>query len=240
MVFFFTAALCLLLSAPGLKVSPRAVGLAAVLGGLDALVVSTPVGHWDWFNPGLNYNWAGKVFSVLLSGAVLYGLRWVSPAEVGLRWPMPGSRWVVGLVILGFGLFQLVNGYSIRHHHPRPTLEALLYELTMPGLAEELFSRGVLLGLLSRVFPRTLPLFGARTSWGGVVSVVLFVLGHVFNFAGPLALRPSIHFSPEMVVGITAFGTLFLWVRERSGSVWAAIAAHNVGNFCLFMGRWLL
>lgn len=207
--------------------------------GLDALVVSTPAGHWEWFNPGLHYNWAGKAFSLLLTGLVIYGWRWVSPAEVGLRWPAPGSRWLVGLVIVAFGLFQLANGYSIRHHHPRPTLEALCYELTMPGLAEELFSRGVLLGLLSRAFPRSLPLLGARTSWGGVASVLLFVLGHIFNFAGPLAIQPSVHFSPEMVVGIGLWGTLFLWVRERTGSVWAAVLAHNVGNFFLYLGRWL-
>ncbi|RZK22583.1 MAG: CPBP family intramembrane metalloprotease [Hymenobacter sp.] len=110
----------------------------------------------------------------------------------------------------------------------------------MLGVAEELFSCGLLLGALGRAFPRTLPLLGARTSWGGVVSVLLFVLGHVFTFAGPLALRPSVHFSPEMVLGHTLFSTLFLWVRERSGSVWAAMGAHNVGNFCLYLGRWMV
>ena len=98
----------------------------------------------------------------------------------------------------------------------------------------------MLLGLLNRTFPRSLSLLGARTSWGGVVSVLLFVLGHIFNFAGPLALRPSVHFSPEMVVSIGLRGTLFLWVRERMGSVWAAVVAHNVGNFFLYLGRWLL
>lgn len=240
MVILFSAALCLLLCAPGLKANPRAVGLAALLSGMDTLLVVLPFLHWDWFMPGLHYNWAGKLFSLLLSGALVYWLRWVSPAEVGLRPPAPNSRQLVGLVILGFGLFQLLNGYSVRHHHPRPTTEALLYELTMPGLAEELFSRGILLGVLGRVFPRNLPLLGARTSWGGVVSVMLFVLGHVFNFAGPLALRPSVHFSPEMVIGIGVWGTLFLWVRERTGSVWAAVLTHNVGNFCLYVGRWLL
>ena len=240
MVILFSAGLCLLLCAPGLKTNPRVVYLAALLSGLDTLLVVLPLSHWDWFAPGLQYNWPGKLFSLLFSVAVIYWLRWVSPSEAGLQPPVPNSRWLAGLVIVGLGLFQLLNGYSVRHHHPRPTTEALLYELTMPGLAEELFSRGILLGVLSRVFPRTLPLLGARTSWGGVVSVVLFVLSHVFNFAGPLALLPSVHFSVEKVLGHLLWGTLFLWVRERTGSVWMAMAAHNVGNFCLYVGRWLL
>jgi len=240
MLVLFSAAMCLLLCAPGLKTAPRVVGLAALLCGLDTLVVTLPSWHWDWFNPGLGYNWAGKLFSLLLSAAVIYGLRWVSPAEVGLRPPAVHSWRVAGLVLAGFGLFQLVNGYSVRHHHPRPSPEALLYELTMPGLAEELFSRGILPGLLHRVFPRTLPFLGTRTSWGGVVSVVLFVLGHVFSFTGPLALLPKVHFTFELVTGIGLWGTLFLWARERTGSVWAAVAAHNLGNFCLYLGRWML
>ena len=164
MLILFEAAICLLLCAPGLRAAPRALGLAALLCGLDTLLVVIPSWRWTYFNPGLDFNWAGKVFSLVLSALVIYGLRWVSPAEVGFRRPVPGSWRVAGAVVLAFGLFQFINGYLARHHHSRPTLEGLLYELTMPGLAEEIFSRGVLLGLLSRGFRRTLPLLGARTS----------------------------------------------------------------------------
>ncbi|RZK14260.1 MAG: hypothetical protein EOO56_25325, partial [Hymenobacter sp.] len=133
MGLFFESFLCLLLCLRGLKTAPRAVGLAALLCGLNTGLVILPFLHWEWFNPGLHYNWAGKLFSTLLIGAVIYWWRWVSPAEAGLRPPTLDSRWVVGLVVLGFGVFQLANGYSVRHQHPRPTTEALLYELTMPG-----------------------------------------------------------------------------------------------------------
>ena len=71
------------------------------------------------------------------------------------------------------------------------------------------------------------------------MSVVLFVLSHVFSFAGPLALLPRVHFSLEQVVGVGLWGTMYLWVRERTGSVWAAVVAHNLSNFCLYLGLWL-
>ena len=145
----------------------------------------------------------------------------------------------MGLVVLGMGMAQLASGYAIRHQFPRPGGEALLYQSLMPGLAEELFFRGVLLGLLNRVFPRTIPFLGTRTSWGGVVGVVLFVLGHCLSFTHPLMLIPTAHFSLGRVADKFLFGTLFLWVRERSGSCWAAIATHNLANVCLVLGQML-
>ena len=109
----------------------------------------------------------------------------------------------------------------------------------MPGLAEELFERGVLLGLLNHVFPRNIPFFGTRTSWSGLAGIVLFVLGHGFYFAYPNTFWPAAHFPPGLIADKLLFGTLFLWVRERSGSCWAAVATHNLTNFSLVLGQLL-
>lgn len=142
-------------------------------------------------------------------------------------------------MLLGIVLLQLTIGYANRHHLPRPGIEALLYQATMPGLAEELFDRGVLLGLLSQVFPRTIPFLGTRTSWGGVVGIILFILAHCLSFTQPQMLLPVTHFSWDEVTNKLLFGGLFLWVRERSGSVWMAVAAHNLANTCLVLGHLL-
>lgn len=235
MLFLFWVFISLLLFAPGLKKAPRLVLLAAVLYGLNDLVVVSPT--WWTKQFGLHYNWLGKLLAILLSLGVVYWLRWVSPSESGLRRPRPGSWRVVGLVALAAALLQLLGGYLMRHHGRPPGAEALWYQLTMPGLAEELFGRGVLLGLLARVFPRTIPFFGTRTSWGGLAGVMLFVLGHGFSFAHPGTLLPVADFPLGRVIDKMLFGTLFLWVRERSGSCWAAVATHNLTNFSLFLGQ---
>lgn len=235
----FWGALCLLLCAPGLKTRPRVVLLAASLCGVYELLLRLPFWWWDKLGFGLQFNWLGKVLDILLVGLVIYGLRWVSPPAAGLRPPGPGSGRAVGLVLVGIALMQLATGYTIRHQLPRPGIETLLYQATMPGLAEELFSRGVLLGLLSQVFPRTIPFLGTRTSWGGVVGVVLFILAHGLSFTQPFALLPITHFSLGLVADKLLFGGLFLWVRERNGSVWAAVAAHNLANTGLTLGHLL-
>lgn len=234
MLMLLWGLLCLLLCASKLKASPRLIGLVALLYGLNELAVMLPT-WWHPLNFGLQMNWTGKLLSILLSVLVIYGWRLVSPQEVGLVRPLTGSWRIVVPVVLVLALAQFTDGFFARHQHALPTWEVHLYELTMPGIAEELFFRGILLGLLSRVFPRTIPFFGTRTSWGGLAGIILFVLGHCLSFTGPLMLLPHTHFSLGLVV-IGIYGTLFLWVRERSGSCWAAVAGHNLTNVCLYMG----
>jgi predicted Abi (CAAX) family protease len=236
MLVFFWGFLCLVLCAPGLKTAPRLVWLAALLVGLDELAVVLPVWWWHLLNFDLQMNWTGKLFCILLSVFVIYGWRVVSPEQVGLVRPVVGSWRIVLPVVLVFAFINFTVGFSNRHYHAPPTWEAHLYELTMPGIAEELFLRGVFLGLLSGVFPRTIPLFGTRTSWGGLAGLVVFVLWHCLSFKGPLTFLPHAHFSLERVLDVGVYGLLFLWVRERNGSCWAAMAAHNLTNVALYVG----
>lgn len=240
MAGLFWGILCLVLCAPKLRTAPRLIGLVALAYALNESATLLPV-WWPalWF--GLQHNWLGKAVSVAVSLLVVYGFQWVSPAEVGLARPAPGSLRMVGPVVLVFAGLQLWDEFAHRHLHTPPGLETYLYQLTMPGIAEELFFRGTLLGLLSRVFPRTIPFFGTRTSWGGVAGLILFILGHGLSFpASPLALLPRAHFSVGLVLDTLLFGTQFLWVRERTGSCWAAIATHNLMNTCLTLGHSLL
>lgn len=230
--------LCLLLCARGLTSAPRLIAAAALACGMRASAVLLPL-------------WLGKGLSVLLSLFIIYGLHWVTPPEAGLQRVVPKSSKVVALVVVlvAAGLFidAVVSRYSFRVL----TGSEKLYYALMPGLEEELFYRGVLLGILSRAFPRVVPLPGTYTSWGGVVGVVLFILGHGLKFPVRLFelghgtelwqymgawLSPA-HFPLHTVVYHLAMGTLFLWVRERTNSCWAAVGTHCLLNSCLVAGH---
>lgn len=63
--------------------------------------------------------------------------------------------------------------------------ELYAYEATMPGLAEELALRGVLLGLLNLALARRFRLFGAAFGWGVVLQAVPFAALHATG--GPVA-----------------------------------------------------
>ena len=89
MLFFFWTLASLLLFAPGLKTAPRLMLLAAALYGLTDLAVMSPI--WWTTQGSLQYNWLGKLLVILLSLGLVYGLRWVSPRESGLRRPQADS-----------------------------------------------------------------------------------------------------------------------------------------------------
>jgi membrane protease YdiL (CAAX protease family) len=204
-------------------------------------------------------SWLSKGLSLLWSVPVLVGLRWLTPLEAGLRAPQPGSLLPVGLVVVVVAVGLLANAYATGHE-ALTWLPEQIYVATLPGLVEEVFYRGVLLGLLNRAFLRTIPLPGTRTSWGGVVGILLFILGHALKFPAFLpsivyqfahgTIEPGFELWPYInawlfptafslgdLLYFTAMGTLFLWVRERTGSCWAAAGAHCLMNSCLVIGK---
>jgi membrane protease YdiL (CAAX protease family) len=258
----FWAVLCLGLCAARLTTAPRLVGRAALACALHQLVlVLPPWSSWAYWlglelspaiaNPTYHpVAWGAKALGLLVTGLLVYGFKWVTPAETGLRPLQPGTSRVVLPVVGVVAAVLLVDAYLSRHAFPVLWWHEQLYVTTLPGLEEELFYRGALLGMLGRVFPRTVPLLGTRTSWGGLVGVVLFMLGHNFKFVNtwllPDAARLVLQgygwllikqfFSSAMLFQL-ALGTLFLWVRERTGSVWAAAAAHCLMNGVLAVGH---
>lgn len=81
-----------------------------------------------------------------------------------------------------------------------------------------------------------MPWFGTRTSWGGLVGVLLFGLAHV----AVLPVQggyPTLAFEPGRLLQTLVLGGLLLWVRERTQSVWPAVATHCLLNACLVLGH---
>ncbi|WP_162303586.1 CPBP family intramembrane glutamic endopeptidase [Hymenobacter sediminis] len=182
---------------------------------------------------------------------LIYGLHWTTPTEAGLQRMLPKSGRVVVPVVLLVAAGLFIDAVVSRYGFRLLTTGEKLYYVLMPGLEEELFYRGVLLGILSRVFPKVVPLPGTYTSWGGVVGVALFILGHGLKFPVRLfelghgmelwqyvgAWVSPTHFPLHTVVYHFAMGSLLLWVRERTNSCWVAVGAHCLLNSCLVVGH---
>lgn len=259
---FFWSLLCLGLCSAQLASAPRLVGRAALACGLHQVILVLPPwtywATWLGLSPSITPSnpifhpvaWGSQMMGLLLIIWLIYGLKWVTPTESGLCRPWPGTTGRVVLVVLASATALFVDAYLSRHAFTSLWWHERLYFATLPGLVEELFYRGVLVGLLSRAFPHTVPLPGAYTSWGGLVGVLLFALGHHFKFGSNWLLSDvgraflqgygwlliKQFFSAALFFQLL-FGTLFLWVRERTGSVWAAVAAHCLLNGVLVLGH---
>jgi membrane protease YdiL (CAAX protease family) len=96
----------------------------------------------------------------------------------------------------------------------------------MPGPAEELVYRGVLLGVLDDALGRPLRVLEVRWGFGALLTTWAFFLGH--TLAIDSAWRLTLDWGPALDFAL--FGVAMCWLRYRFDSCWPSAVAHNVGN----------
>lgn len=199
-----------------------ALGLIA----LDDLAVTLPY----WAGPlnfvGGAWNWDGKLYSLVWALAfVAFGPLTRQEAGLTLR-QRPGSLRpaLLALVVLTAASF----GLGLAFGGGWPDAETVAFQFTMPGLAEEIVFRGVLIGLLHRAFTGD----GLPARWGPtLVTAVAFGAVHGLSVQEGVTSFEWLYFSYTFV-GALAYG----WLRERTGSVAFPVAAHALGNTVALVG----
>lgn len=190
-------------------------------------VLTRGYGHVPLLFGSSSWNWEGKALAVLLS-LVVASLPVIGWRRTGLtlkqdRRGLPGALMLSGLLaalFLGLALYFPGQGFD---------LGSLAFQLTMPGLDEEIFYRGVLLLMLNEAFGKPVRILGAWMGWGAVLSSLAFGLTHALGYAdGGFTFEPLL----MATTGISAL--LLVWLREKTGSVLLPILVHNYGN-AIFM-----
>jgi membrane protease YdiL (CAAX protease family) len=207
----------------GTRVAWRWLGAAALLVLVNDALLTRCYGLVPDLVPGLAWNWQGKLgaLAATLAIAALPAFGWRA-SGITLR-QAGGSVLPCALVALVYA--ALFFGLALAFPGDAPTPEALAFQLTMPGLEEEAFYRGLLLLALDRAFPARMRWLGVDWGWGAIVSSALFGLAHAFGFG-----KAGFSFEP-MVFALTAVPSLLaVWLRLRSGSIAWPVAVHNFGN----------
>lgn len=172
---------------------------------------------------GGSWNWQGKLLALAVTLAIA-----ASPAfgwrRAGLTLTQaPGSlKAALPVAALYCAFFVVI---AMAFPGGPSTGEDIAFQLTMPGLEEEPFYRGVLLFALCQAFTGTKRFLGVDWSWGAVLSCALFGLAHAFGFS-----NGAFSFDP-MTMALTAVPSFIaVWVRLRTGSLLLPILLHNFGN----------
>ncbi len=170
------------------------------------------------------WNWQGKILALAatLAVAALPAFGW---RRSGLTLAQTaGSLKSCIPVALLYGLFFVAMAFVFPDHDPASP-ETIAFQLTMPGLEEEPFYRGVLLLALDRAFTGRVRFLGVEWGWGAVLSCALFGLAHAFGFS-----HGWFSFDP-MTMALTALPSFIaVWLRLRTGSVLLPVLLHNFGN----------
>lgn len=200
--------------------SPRWLLAAAGLVLLNDALLTRFYGRLPDLIPG-HWNWEGKILALLATLAVasLPVIGWTRSGLTLRQTDLKAPLIVVSLYCL------LFVGLALASPDDPATAETLAFQLTMPGLEEEAFYRGVLLLVLGRAFTGRVRFLGVDWGWGALLSCALFGLAHALGVS-----HGKVSFEP-LIFALTAGPSLIgVWVRLRTGSILLPVAMHNIGN----------
>lgn len=172
---------------------------------------------------GREWNWTGKLLALAITLVVAsrpaFGF-----ARSGLTLAQkPGSlKPALAVSILLIGLFTYL---ALGSDDGGASSETMAFQLTMPGLEEEPFYRGILLLALGEAFRGRIRALGIEWGWAALFSCALFGMGHAFGYE-----HGGFSFD-VMTFALTGVPALILvWLRERTGSLLLPVLLHNFGN----------
>ncbi|HEX5314246.1 MAG TPA: CPBP family intramembrane glutamic endopeptidase [Gammaproteobacteria bacterium] len=129
----------------------------------------------------LQWNWFGKFLAVVW--AVLFlAFGPLSFQDAGVRKPRSGTGKSAAIVVVVLAAVAFSAHWFLSSGAPR-SVETLLYQLTMPAIAEELVFRGVLFTVLERAFREAMHgahWWQSRAVWLTAIAFALFArVGHI-------------------------------------------------------------
>lgn len=199
------------------------IGIDDVVTGLPSLVRATDL------IPG-NWNWTGKIYSLLFSFLVIFALR-IDKLAVGLTFRQKNLKSsLIALFLLTLLSFSI--GFIFK---PKlPNLETVAFQALMPGLAEEIAYRGIAPALL-------LGLIKSKPASNGMPWAAILITGIAFGIWHGISYshsRLSFDFMSAIfpLIGGIAYG----WLRFNSGSLLLPIIAHGLGNNVFFLPSLLM
>lgn len=178
------------------------------------------------------WNWEGRLLSTLvLIGLALLLFRhdWEATGlRLGQSGPAAWLALVLSLVVCALfaaGAYWLVPGPLVF------APEDIAFQATMPGIEEEIFYRGLLLGALDRAFGTPLKLLRAPMGWGAVATAMLFAAAHAVVLTPELAMTLDIGQSAWLF----AAGLVLAWLRAATGSILLPVIVHNWANASVYV-----
>jgi hypothetical protein len=210
------------------RFAPRWLMIAVLLVAVNDALLTRVYGTVPELVPGSEWNWQGKLLALGVTLAIaalpLFGWR-----RVGLTLAQaPGSLRAALPVLLLYCAFFVAIAAALPSEPAGG--EHIAFQLTMPGLEEEPFYRGILLYALDRAFTGRLRFLGVDWGWGAVLSCLLFGMAHAFGFS-----HGSFSFD-LLTMALTALPSFIaVWLRLRTGSLLLPIVLHNFGNAILIL-----
>jgi membrane protease YdiL (CAAX protease family) len=103
-------------------------------------------------------------------------------------------------------------------------IEILLFNLIIPGIDEEIFFRGIFLGLLMCSIKKKIIIFDNPSL---LITALLFGLVHGFSLGRDFSIK---FYAINFLMTCTG-GYIFGWIAIKTKSIFIPIVVHNLANF---------
>lgn len=170
-----------------------------------------------------SWNWDGKIYGIIC-GVICYlffkkyfeenNFFTLKQSKDNFRGALFGT---IGIVLLSTLIWFLLGNSEFN-------LETLLFQISLPGIDEEIMFRGILLGLLTTSLKSKVPFLGNPSV---LLTAVLFGFMHALT----LSENFSISFNSFYFIQTGFAGYVWGWITLKSRSILLAILSHNFSNF---------
>lgn len=200
----------------------------------NKLLLNLPIKYEELRIIAGNWNWTGKIYGILGSilFLIVYGKfkreDYFLTLKQNSKFKNTGLKIVFALFILG----AIINSISLSSKEW--DFETIMFQLTMPGLDEELAYRGIMLGMLTQVLKKDIRFFGVGLGSPAIwITSILFGLVHSLFFSSTY----EIQFYFGSFCNSLIYGLIWAWLTFKSGSILMALISHNLANTTLNLIR---
>ena len=171
--------------------------------------------------PGSSMNWAGKILAIIYSLVVYFVIKNMFVHDYVMAKPSQGS--IKKAIWIGTTILGVMCLLTISFSKSKPIdVERLVYQLTMPGLDEELW-RGISIAILVIIIKDTGYKFAHPAIW---VTTIIFALSHSLYFQSG-----ALGFGLDAFIVSGILGFILGWMTLHCRSIIPALILHNLINF---------
>ena len=168
------------------------------------------------------WNWDGKIFGIICCVLLYLIFRKLfsdndfftfKQSKDGLK---PAALGAAIVVLISAVIWAILGNTQFN-------IESLLFQISLPGIDEELMFRGLILGLMCSSLRTIQSSFGNTAI---ILNAVLFGLMHALTLTSD-----SINFNFIYFLQTGSAGYIWAWITLKSKSILLAIIYHNFSNF---------
>ena len=211
------------------KVNLKYLGLFVLYFLIDSYIQHLSKLYFDLDFLGLKFAWIGKILSLCFALIVVFSVSKKDREEIGFT-TKTNSKSQMKSGILIFIVFLAFDFIFKMIWFPKGgdfDLEIFAFQMTMPGVTEELVFRGILFWLLDKAFEPKWDFKGVKFGWGFVIITILFAEAHGVM----LTENYEFKFDIITILYLTVISSLSVGIlRKLSGNLIFPILGHNAIN----------